>query len=283
MDLFFYIFIFLLGTASGSFLNCIIYRLEIGQSFLFGRSFCPHCQHQLGWQDLIPILSFIILKGKCRYCQKKISYQYPLVELATGLLFLLIFNLPAVHTQQFSIFNFQNLLTICYLLFISGFLIIIFVYDLKHYIIPDKVIYPAIGITFLYRLFEVLEFRNWDLIGNWESGIWNLEPLLNSLMAAFLAAIFFLAIFLVSRGQWMGLGDVKLAFFMGLLLGWPNILIALFSAFLIGAIIGIGLIILNKKTLKSEVPFGPFLAIGTFIALFWGQKIINWYLNLIII
>ncbi len=233
----FYLFIFILGLAVGSFLNCVIYRLETGGSFLRGRSFCPHCKHFLGWPDLIPVLSFLILKGRCRYCHKKISFQYPLVEIATGLLFLLIFNF------QFSIFNYL----------IAPFLVIIFVYDLKHFIIPDEVIYPAIAIA------AICNFSAWP--------------------SALGAAAFFGAIVLISRGKWMGVGDIKLGFLMGLILGWPNILVALFLAFLIGAIIGVGLIVSGKKTLKSEVPFGPFLVTGTIISLFWGQKIINCYLN----
>jgi leader peptidase (prepilin peptidase)/N-methyltransferase len=111
----------------------------------------------------------------------------------------------------------------------------------------------------------------------------NLELLLNPLISALLASSFFLTIVLVSKGKWMGLGDVKLAFFMGLFLGWPNILVALFLAFFFGAIIGIGLIAFSKKTLKSEVPFGPFLIIGTFVVLFFGENLINWYLNLFLL
>ena len=231
------IIIFLFGLAVGSFLNCLIYRLEHNQSFLRGRSYCPHCQHQLDLWDLIPVLSFLFLLGKCRYCQQKISWQYPLVEIFTGLIFLLIFNF------QLSIINF----------IIAPFLIIIFVYDLKHYIIPDKIIYPAIVIAAIFN------FTNW--------------------LSALGVAAFFLAMVLLSRGKWMGVGDVKLAFLMGLILGFPSILVALFLAFITGAIIGIGLIISGKKSLKSEVPFGPFLISGTFIAMFWGQQIINWYLS----
>lgn len=231
------IVIFILGLVVGSFLNCVIYRLEKGKSFLKGRSFCPHCSHQLQWLDLIPILSFFILKGRCRYCQRKISWQYPLIEIATGLLFLLIFNF------QFS--------TSIYI--IACFLIIIFVYDLKHYLILDKVIYPAVVIA------AVFNFSNWS--------------------SALGTAGFFLAIVLLSKGKWMGVGDIKLAFLMGLMLGFPDILVALFLAFMTGAIIGIGLIFWGKKTLKSEVPFGPFLIGGTLIALFWGERLINWYLN----
>ena len=269
----FYLAIPLFGLVMGSFLNCIIYRLQTGEGFLKGRSFCPHCRHALSWQDLIPVFSFLILKGRCRYCQKPISWQYPLVELATGIIFLLIvWNLEFGICLEFGIWN------LLFYLLISCFLIIIFVYDLKHYIIPDAVIYPAIAIAFLYQLFRMLNFVNWNLFG-----IWNVESgILRPISSAFLASLFFLAIVFLSQGKWMGLGDVKLAFLMGLFLGFPNILVALFLAFFIGAIIGIGLIISGKRTLKSEVPFGPFLITGTFIALFWGNQITNWYLSLFI-
>jgi len=305
MDILLYLFIFFLGLAVGSFLNCVIYRIELqeneqeddsskkSQSFLQGRSFCPYCRHTLSWQDLIPVLSFIFLRGKCRYCQKPISFQYPAVEIATGLLFLLIFNLStkdfllcsAEHSNLFECSGLE-FFTLLYYLTISSLLIIIFVYDLKHYIIPDKIVFPAIGIALLYQFFII-----WNLpalleaggfpsgFGNWKLEIGNLEPLLPALLSALGAAGFFLLIVLISRGRWMGVGDIKLAFLMGLVLGWPNIFVALFSAFLIGAIIGIALMILGKKTLKSEVPFGPFLVTGTFLALFWGRQIIDFYVQ----
>jgi len=148
-------------------------------------------------------------------------------------------------------------------------LIIIFVYDLKHYIIPDGVIYPAILVSSIwYFVFGI--FLN----------LYTKYEILNTIYSALGAALFFLMIVLVSRGKWMGVGDIKLAVLMGLLLGFPNILVALFLAFFIGAIIGVGLILAGKKTLKSEVPFGPFLVAGTFLALFWGQSILNWYLKM---
>lgn len=241
-----YFFVFLFGLIVGSFLNCVIYRLETGRSFLQGRSFCPHCKHQLSFWDLIPVFSFLFLGGKCRYCYQKISWQYPLVELATGIIFFQTATMVS------------NISTGVYLLLIIPFLVVIFVYDLKHYIIPDKVIYPAIAIVGIFN-FQIINF-----------------------LSAILAASFFLVIVLASRGKGMGIGDIKLAFFMGLFLGWPSILVALFLAFLTGAIIGTGLIISKNKTLKSEVPFGPFLVVGTFIALFYGNQIINWYLSLFI-
>ena len=251
--------VFILGLIIGSFLNCVIWRLYKKESFLKGRSYCPECGHKLRWYDLVPVLSFVLLRGKCRYCKKPISWQYPLVEISTGLIFLFIFDL------QSSTSNLQSLIKLSFLLIISCFFIIIFVYDFRWYLIPDKVIYPAIVITFLYQLSKGL-------------GFWILKPVLS----AILASAFFAIIVLVSRGKWMGRGDIKLAFLMGLFLGFPNIVVALFLAFLIGAIIGTGLILLKKKGLKSEIPFGPFLATGTFIALFWGGSLVNWYLNFIL-
>jgi prepilin signal peptidase PulO-like enzyme (type II secretory pathway) len=261
---FFYIFVFLLGLAVGSFLNCIIYRLEKNESFLKGRSYCPNCHHTLAWQDLIPIFSFLILKGKCRYCGKKISLQYPLVELATGILFFSIFYSIFQHSN---IPTFQQSIQFLYLSIVSSFLIVIFVYDLKHYLIPDKVIYPAIALALIFN-FQFLISKQ-------------LLIFKYAILSAVLASAFFLSIFLISRGKWLGFGDVKLGFLMGLFLGFPKILVALFSAYLIGAIIGIGLVLAKKKTLKSEVPFGPFLVSGTFIALFFGNQLINWYLGFI--
>ena len=235
----------------GSFLNCVIYRLEKEESFLKGRSYCPRCKHKLGLLDLIPVLSFMWLRGRCRYCHEKISVQYPLVEIATGLLFLLTYKL------QPTTYNF----------IIVPFMVAIFVYDLKHYIIPDKVIYPAIAVALACSTLKVAPLT------------FNVEHAVEYALSAFGAAAFFLAIVLISRGKWMGVGDIKLAFLMGLILGYPNILVALFLAFLIGAIIGVGLMVFGKKTIKSEVPFGPFLVAGTFIALFFGKEIINWYVQ----
>ncbi len=256
---FFSIVVFLFGLAVGSFLNCVIYRLEINKTFLTGRSFCPYCKKTLSWRDLIPVFSFLALNGKCRYCGQKISWQYPLVELATALLFLLIFNFRFSINSQLTIYNFLDLL---YYLIIACFLIIIFVYDLKHYIIPDNVVYPAIITAFIYQIFGSLEF-----------GI--LKPILS----AFLASIFFGAIVLISRGKWMGAGDIKLAFLMGLILIFPNILVALFLSFSLGAIIGIGLIAAGRKKMSSEIPFAPFLVAGTMLTMFWGKNLLNWYLN----
>jgi len=250
----FYFLFFLLGLAVGSFLNVVISRLKTRESILKIRSHCPFCQKKLNWYELIPILSFVIQRGKCRKCGKRISWQYPLIELVTGLAFLLILNF------QFPISNFQILISTCCLLLVSCFLIILFVYDLKHYLVPDKIIYPAIVLMFGFRI---------------------LNQFLNYLIASIIAGGFFLAIILISRGKWMGAGDIKIGILMGLVLGTEKTLAALFLAFLVGAFISFVLLILRKKTLKSEIPFAPFLTGATFITLLWGDILIKWYLDLI--
>ena len=151
---------------------------------------------------------------------------------------------------------------------------------MRTYIIPDKIIFPAIIVSFLFRVFEILDFGHWDLFRIWNLGFVIWQPFLIYLLSAIVASAFFLAIVLATRGRGMGLGDVKLAFLMGLLLGWPNILVGLFAAFLAGSAVGLTLIFLGRKKLKSQLPFGPFLVGGTFVAFFWGTSILSWYFNL---
>jgi len=262
----FSIFIFLFGLSVGSFLNVVICRLETKEPILFSRSHCPHCGAVLKWSDLIPLVSFILTWGRCRYCRQRISYQYPLVELVTGLLFLIIFNQFPISSLAITTHAYQILDNFFYLIIIS-FLIVIFVYDLKHYLISDKVVYPAIIISLLY-LFII---NIGDKLPIWEL----ISQVYNPFLSAILASGFFLSLVLISKGKWMGLGDVKLAFLMGLVLGWPNILIALFLAFMSGAIVGIFLIVLGKKGLKSQIPFGPFLSASTALVLLYGYQLID--------
>jgi len=243
-----YLVVFLFGLVVGSFLNVVICRLKTKETVITGRSHCPQCRAVLKWHDLIPVFSFLIQKAKCRYCQKKISWQYLLVEIATGLLFIFIFN------QLY-----PDYINLIYYLIVSSLLLVIFVYDLKHYIIPDKIVFPGIALALLYLVYTQSLSPIWAGLG---------------------ASGFFLALVLVSKGRWMGLGDVKLAFFMGLILDWPGILVALFLSFFSGAIIGLILIGFKKKGFKSEIPFGPFLVGSTLIAMFYSQQLISWYQSL---
>ena len=254
--------LFILGLAVGSFLNCLIYRLEI-DSKPTGRSFCPSCKHKLSWKDLIPLFSYLSLKGRCRYCGKKISFQYPLVELATGVLFFLV----GMSIGSLSGLNYLNL---ALSLIVFSLLVVIFVYDLKHFIIPNKVIYPAIFVTLALLVSRSFLTSDYSLI-------------LNNIITGAIVFLSFLAIYLLSRGKGIGFGDVRYAFFMGLFLGFPEVLVGLFLSFVIGAIIGVTFIILGRKGRKDMIPFGPFLVFGTVTAHLYGSELINLYLDLILI
>lgn len=243
--------IFILGVSVGSFLNVLIDRLPREESFLIGRSYCESCKTRLRWYDLIPIFSFVILKAKCRYCRYRISYYYPVVELTTGFLFVAVLFLIG----GFSI-NFITIINLIYYLFIMSGLIVIFFTDLKYGIIPDKIVFPSIIVSIVYVF----------IIHN--------SLFLIHFLSALGSFLFFLLIFLATRGRGMGFGDVKLAFLIGLILGFPKIVVALYVAFLTGALVSIILILGKKKKFKgSTIPFGPFLAIGTLAALFWGNII----------
>jgi len=242
--------IFLSGLAIGSFLNVVIFRLGKKKSFWSGRSFCPKCKKKIFWYDNIPLASFLLLGGHCRHCKKQISWQYPLVELASGLIGVGLY--------------WQNGLSLKFLALsiFSYFLLVIFVYDLRYYLILDRLTVPAMVLALLFNLY-------------FGFGFWNL------IIAAIIGGGFFAIQFFVSSGKWVGDGDIRLGLLMGLMLGWKLLLVALFLAYLVGAIIGLVLIGLKKKKMSSQLPFGPFLAGATFVTLIWGQNLLNWYLNLI--
>lgn len=275
--------LFVFGLITGSFLNVVIHRLRNGRNIIFGRSFCPQCRTQLRWYDLVPVLSFIYLRGCCRYCRKKISWQYPIVEVFSGLIWILVFS-KNFDNFQFPIFNFQ-LLNIIYQIFIFSTLLVIAVYDYKWKIIPDKIIYPAIAATLIFNLFNVLTFQNLEISKFLNFEIFkylNLEIFIWPLFIASIAFLFFFSIFYFSKGRAMGLGDAKLAFLIGLFLSPLLVGIAFTSAFIIGAAFGIILIGLGKIFpyyekwgMKSQIAFGPFLILGAFIAFFFSDFIIK--------
>jgi len=223
---------------------------------------------------LFPLLSFVFLGRRCRYCNEKISWQYPIVELATAILFLIAYiietnagigkfpisNLPAGEAGfQFPI-DFRFIVSILRDWIVIASLIIIFVYDLRWMIIPDSVIIPAIIAVIILNLF----------IG---------VPITMMVIGLVIGLGFFALQYLISKGVWVGGGDLRLGALMGALLGWPVVLVALFLAYIIGAIAATVLIIRKKVTAKSQVPFGVFLVPATIIALFWGEKILSWYLG----
>lgn len=249
-----YFFIFLFGLCIGSSLNAWLWRLHRDESMFGRRSYCPKCKKQLRNFDLIPLLSFLFLGGKCRFCRKKISWQYPLVELTAAILFVLSFN---VVVSKIGVDLVGQIYLWLYWYFIA-ILIVIFVFDLKYYLILDKVSLPAMLIIFLVNLFFNPNWTSWIIGGIAGAG-------------------FFAAQYFVSKGEWVGGGDIRLGGLIGLMLGWQGLLITLFIAYVIGAIVGIILILTKQKTLQSKIPFGPFLCSGAIIALLWGEQIVTWY------
>lgn len=242
---------FLFGLIIGSFLNVVICRLNLAESLL-GRSHCPKCQKLIRWYDNIPLLSFILLKAQCRDCREKISWQYPVVELATGIIFAATAYLFLLDG------NLANWLeTIFYLGFFSA-LLVIFVFDLKHLEIPM----PVLWLTFFWTLifFLIMDWLNFqpgmDIFSS---------RIFSGNLAGLLAFGVFFALAFGSQEKWMGMGDAYLALLIGLGLGAEKILPALMLAFLLGSLWGIALVITKKKTLKSRIPFGPFLVSGTII------------------
>jgi len=261
------IIFFTLGLLIGSFLNVLVYRLNVAESFATGRSHCPHCKKTIAWYDNIPLISFILLKFRCRSCKEKISWQYPLVELGTGIIFALI------GWKFFALTDSTTWFRAFYYLATSGALVTILVYDFLYLEIPSLVLWPAIGFSIVC-----------NLILDWAEATSIMSPLGTStylgIVAAFSAFIFFFLLSSLSREKWMGMGDAFLVILLGLILGWPQILLGLFLAFATGSIYGIMLVALKKKSMKSQVPFAPFLVVGTIITLLFYNQIINWYLGL---
>ena len=283
------IFLFLLGLILGSAINVMIYRNKTAgkqnPKLSGNRSKCPHCGRLIAWYDNIPLLSFILLKRRCRHCNKKISWQYPLVELATALLVvaILAFNFSELSIKEIDLVTMAGIdfsfwiLQLIFIFLIIGSLVAIFVYDLKHYLIPDRFVLLGVIVASLYNL--LLDGKTIMVQG------FSVPVLLNSmtvrgLIGALIASGFFFCLVYFSKEKWMGWGDVKFAVFMGLVLKFPIILIGLFIAYLSGAVVGVGLLAFKKKKMKSEIPFGPFLCLGTYVGLLFGRQIISWYLKI---
>jgi leader peptidase (prepilin peptidase)/N-methyltransferase len=238
----------LLGAMAGSFANVAIHRLPRQESLVAPRSRCPHCGHLIRARDNIPVLSFLWLRGRCRDCGRPISWRYPLVEALTALLFLAAWwwfglSLGALRAVIFSLIM----------------VVVIFV-DLDHRIIPNTLTYPGLVVGLLL------------------AGAGGPRGFLMSLLAAAGAGVVFLLIAVISRGG-MGGGDIKLAAVMGAFLGWPVIAAAMFISFTLGGLVGLALLITGVRRRKDPVPFGPFMAVGGLIALFWGEALIRWYVG----
>lgn len=262
---------FILGTAIGSFLSVVIYRIHKKKKGIFlSHSVCPECNKKIKWRHLIPLFSWLFLRGKCGYCGKPISSHYFVMELATGLLFLGAFlewnfvnTIPSTidpnllhYTIDWDVFQ----ILIFYLIEFT-LLVAIFFYDLMYKVIPDRFSIPTI------------------IIGIAGGLLFGIPTPLNMLIGATAFALFFILQFVISKGAWIGGGDVRLGLIIGVLLGFEKGLVALILAYLIGAVLSLILLIQKKVNRKTAIPFGPFLITGVIVAIFWGEYILDWYLG----
>ena len=247
------VLIFILGLIVGSFSNVCIHRIPRNESIIYPASHCPKCRSKIKPVDNIPLLSYILLKGRCRNCKSKISIQYPIVELITGLIYLIIYLTYGLGVQ-----------TLIYIILSSALMIIAFI-DLNQQIVPDVISLPGIVIGFILSFFvPYISYINSALGIVVGGGIILIIGLVGSV---------------IFKKEVMGGGDVKLAAIIGAFLGLKYIVISLFLGFFLGALAGIFLILSKIKSREDMVPFGPFIVLGSMITLLWGEKIISWYLG----
>lgn len=291
-----FLLLFIVGLLIGSFLNVVSFRYVEGKHIfgwhiMGGRSKCRTCSVDLHWYELIPVLSFIIQRGKCRHCYESLSRQYPMVEIITGFItaglpifFYQYFNIPQAILQGQPIAWFY-IFTMLWIL-ASYVFVLISAIDFRLRVIPDQcnVLLGAIGIVIAFLKYGNPQHFPYQgsFIGNYAQ-IMGQNPNLNmNLIFAIVAGLLvFGGLIFFTKGRGMGLGDLKLALPIALLLSWPDAIIAFAFAFIIGAIFGLGLIWKQKKTFKEAVPFGPFLALGVYVLIFYGQSILRWYFSLV--
>lgn len=252
----FFLFIFLLGLALGSFLNSWIWRMWTNMAIINARSICPHCARQLLWYENIPVFSYIILKGRCGTCKKLIPWYYTAIELITPVLLVFIAWFRVVNNPgEYQLFARDILFIVI--------LIVIFVFDLLHEMVLVGLVWLGIIFGFVMNYFYIgISFPS-------------------MLLGALSVGGFFFLQFIFSRGRWIGGGDIHIGIMMGIWLGWPEALVALFLAYVLGAGVAVVLLLSRKKEMQSHIPFGTFLALGTFIAIYWGEEIVGWYQKMI--
>lgn len=253
MVMFFSFLSLVIGLVIGSFLNCLIWRLHSGES-LGGRSHCPKCRRPIAWYDNIPVLSFIFLGGRCRQCRATISWQYPLVELATALLFFASFRIFLTAESSF-FFLAQAWILI-------ATLVVVFVFDWRWQLIPMAVLWPMTVLLFFLNIL---------------SG----QPWLNNLIAGASFAAFFGLQYLITKGRGIGEGDIWLGLFLGLAFpSFSQLFLLVLLAYSAGSAVGGLLMLRGRKKWCSRIALGPFLAFAAIITLIWGEAIISWYLGL---
>ncbi len=258
MEIFIFFFIVVLGALIGSFLAAYTYRLPRKISISKGRSYCPKCKKQISWYDNIPLISYLLLGGKCRQCKKTISKRYPFIEFSTIIAFALIYLFNQRISLTLGWTQINNPLSIAVDLLLATIFIIIFVVDLEFQIIPDGSIFAGLLVTLIAH------------------GLFKTDTLFIYVLTGFTAGMFLLLINLATKGRGMGLGDVKLAVFIGMLLGPINTLLWYFISFMIGGAFGVIIIAAKRMDIKDKVPFAPFLILGL-IGLFVLGDVIKRY------
>jgi prepilin signal peptidase PulO-like enzyme (type II secretory pathway) len=250
------------GLIFGSFVNALVWRVYKNKKWWGNeRSICPKCKHKLKAKDLIPVISWLALRGKCNYCKKPISIQYPAVELATALIFTLSYIFWPYPLNLF------GWLALCAWLLVIVVFVALSVYDLKYMLLPNKMVAFAVFISLVLAVLLALTKQN-------------LAPLISAIFSAILFYGVFALIFYASKAKWIGGGDVKLAISLGLIVATPlKVVLVIFIASVIGTIISLPLIALKKYKLTSKMPFGPLLMVATIIVFLFGEQLINWYLK----
>lgn len=249
------IYLFFVGMCIGSFMNVCIYRLPNEKSILRPRSTCPKCGNLIRFYDNIPVVSYLWLRGKCRHCHTTISLRYPMVEIMTGFFALLVY-------QWFGV----SLTALVYFFFIAALVVITFI-DIDHFIIPDMITIPGIPLCFLASFaLPTVTFKD-SIFGILVGG--------GSLFAVAWTY------HLITGKEGMGGGDIKLLAMIGALLGWKGVFFTIFVSSALGTVIGVIVMLFAKKDRKLAIPFGPFLAMGAIIYVFWGSRILFWYMNLL--
>ena len=291
----FIIFLGFVGLCLGSFVNALVWRIymqdQLSQraepksvkksqknstnirnqkySILNGRSMCTHCKHELAWYDLIPVVSWLSVGGKCRYCKKPISWQYPVVEVTTSLLFVMSYIFwPLGLNSWLDILNFG-----VWLILLTGFMALI-VYDVRWMLLPNRLVYPMAVLALLLAIVNII----------FQPGGIDFVLAINTLVSLFIASGIFYIIFWLSNGRWIGGGDIKIGVVIGLLLQDPaESFLVLFLASIIGTVVVVPGLLSGKLTRSSKIPFGPFLIVATILVYIFGQSIINWYVGNILL
>jgi leader peptidase (prepilin peptidase)/N-methyltransferase len=259
------------GLCAGSFISALVWRTrqqEKGKelSITKGRSQCPHCHHSLAWYDLIPLFSWLSLRGRCRYCRKPISWHYPLTELA----------MVAVFTISYAywpggVFGMGDWVLLITWIMTSVGLLALLIYDLKWMLLPNKILYPTLAVAAAGRMIYIFSFEpdKFHAVLSWALSI-------------LVASGIFLLFYTVSSGRWIGYGDVRIGLIIGTVLADPlKSLLMIFIASVLGTLVALPALLSGRRKLTSRLPFGPFLIAATMLALIFGQNLIDWYTNLL--